>query len=126
MKLRPDDLYKIKQKMRPTFILRISQKKAKITVHMGTCGIASGANKIMEAFSNLIRENNIKNIVITNSGCAGLCSHEPMVTVQMNGFPPVKYIDLSEEKVEKIFFQHILEGEIVEEYALAIGSERVL
>jgi (2Fe-2S) ferredoxin len=37
----------------------------------------------------------------------------------------VKYVDLDEEKTMKIFQAHVLTGEVVEEYALATGSERV-
>ena len=45
--------------------------------------------------------------------------------VELVGEAPVKYIDLTEEKVEKIFQGHVLGGKIEKEYALAIGSERV-
>ena len=72
-----------------------------------------------------IEERNIKDIILTNSGCAGLCSREPMATVELKGEAPVKYVDLTPEKIRKIFAEHVLGGNIVTEYALAIGSERV-
>jgi NADP-reducing hydrogenase subunit HndB len=59
------------------------------------------------------------------SGCAGLCSREPMATVELKGKPPVKYVDLTQEKVERIFNEHVQGGKVVSEYALVIGSERV-
>jgi (2Fe-2S) ferredoxin len=46
-----------------------------------------------------------------------------MATVEILGKSPVKYCDLNEEKMKEIFVQHILNGEIVEAYALARGSE---
>ena len=125
MKLKPEDLDKISQRMKATTNLREGAGRVKITVHMGTCGIASGARDIMSAFLKNIEESDAKDIIITTSGCAGLCSHEPMATVELVNEPPVKYVDLSVEKVEKIFNEHVMGGKIVKDYALAIGSERI-
>lgn len=124
-KLKPEDLEKISEKMRTVTILREGAGQAKITVHMGTCGIASGARGIMSAFLSQIDETKAKDLILTTSGCAGLCSREPMATVELKGETAVKYVDLTEEKVKKIFSQHVLGGNIVKEYALAMGSERV-
>ena len=124
-KIKPKDLDEIRERMARTMSLRDGDARAKVTVHMGTCGIAAGARKIMTKLLGLAEERNAKDIVITTSGCAGLCSREPMMTVELKGQAPVKYIDLDEEKTEKIFSDHVLSGTVVEEYALAIGSERV-
>ncbi len=123
-KMTIDDLKKIRDKARGTVILREGIGKAKITVHMGTCGIASGAREIMDAVMSEIETRDIKDVIVTTTGCAGLCSREPMATVELLGNPPVKYVDLTKEKVKKIFDEHILGGNIVTKYALAIGSER--
>ena len=125
MKLKPEDLDKIKQKMKATTMLRQGAGRVKITVHMGTCGIASGARDILSAFLKHIEEANAKDIILTTSGCAGLCSREPMATLELKDEAPVKYIDLTEEKVDKIFKQHVMGEKIVAEYALAKGSERI-
>jgi NADP-reducing hydrogenase subunit HndB len=124
-KIKVEDLEKIREKVRETMVLREGGPyKAKVIMHMGTCGIASGARKIMSALLKEIEAKNIKDVIVTTSGCAGLCSREPMVTVELLGKAPVKYVDLTEEKIRKIFNEHILGGNIVSEYALAIGSER--
>lgn len=123
-KLTIDDLKKIRDQARGTVILREGVGKARITVHMGTCGIASGARVIMDAVMSEIEARDLKDVIVTTSGCAGLCSREPMATVELLGKPPVKYVDLTKEKVKKIFDEHILGGNIVTKYALAIGSER--
>ncbi|MFQ5867362.1 MAG: ferredoxin [bacterium] len=124
-KLKPEDLEKISEKMRAVTILREGAGRAKITVHMGTCGIAAGARKIMSAFLARIEKAKVKDVILTTSGCAGLCSREPMATVELKGETPVKYVDLTEKKVEKIFSEHVIGGKMVTEHALAIGSERV-
>jgi len=124
-KLKLEDLEQISEKMRRMVILREGAGRAKIIVHMGTCGIAAGARKIMAAVLALMKENNVKDVIVTSSGCAGLCSHEPMITVELKGEAPVKYIDLTEEKVREIFTEHVMGGSIVTKYALGIGSERI-
>jgi NADP-reducing hydrogenase subunit HndB len=124
-KMRPEDLDKIREKMARTMSLRGGEARAKITVHMGTCGIAAGARKIMSTVLGLVEEESAKDIVVTTSGCAGLCSREPMMTVEVKGKAPVKYVDLDEEKTRKIFSDHVMANKVVQEYALAVGSERV-
>jgi NADP-reducing hydrogenase subunit HndB len=124
MKLKIGDLEKIREKVKRTAILREGKAKAKFTVHMGTCGIAAGAREILSQVLKEIERKKIKDVIITTSGCAGLCSREPMATVEMAGKPPVKYISLTKEKIRKIVDEHILKGKTVSEYALAVGSER--
>ena len=124
-KIKPEDLAKIRERMARTMSLRDGDARAKITVHMGTCGIAAGARKIMSTLLGLVEQKDAKDILITTSGCAGLCSREPMMTVELKGQAPVKYVDLDGERTTRIFNQHVLSGAVVEEYALAIGSERV-
>ncbi len=126
VKLRPEDLDKIAQRMKKVINLREGAGKAKIIVHMGTCGIAAGARTVMTALIEEIDKRNLEDVLLTISSCAGLCSREPMVTIELQGKPPVKYVDLTPEKVVEILEKHVLDGEIVTEYALAAGSERVL
>jgi NADP-reducing hydrogenase subunit HndB len=124
-RIKPEDLGKIREQMARTMSLRDGDARARITVHMGTCGIAAGARKIMSTLLDLIEQKDTKDVVLTSSGCAGLCSREPMMTVELKGQAPVKYVDLDEEKTKKIFSEHVLLGTVVQDYALAVGSERV-
>jgi len=124
-KLTLDDLAKIREQTRRSTNLREGgEHRAKITVHMGTCGIAAGARKIMTAFLSELEKGDAEDVLLTNSGCAGLCSREPMATVELAGKAPVKYIDLTEDKARTIFQRHVMGGEIVQEFALGIGSEK--
>ena len=123
-KLTANDLKKIKTKVQKNSRLEIGAKRAKITIHMGTCGIASGAKDIQNEMLKIFKEKDISDIVLTVSGCAGLCSYEPMVTIEIAGKPPVKYIDLTKTKMLKIFNEHVINGNVVQDYALAIGSEQ--
>jgi NADP-reducing hydrogenase subunit HndB len=124
-KLSVKDLDKISQRVRKTTLLREGAGRAKITVHMGTCGIAAGARKIMSTLMDELEKQNITDVILTSSGCAGLCSREPMATVELKDEAPVKYVDLTPEKIRKILAEHVMGGKIVQEYALVKGSERV-
>jgi NADP-reducing hydrogenase subunit HndB len=123
-KLKLEDLAAIREKARRTVSLRDGAARVKVTIHMGTCGIAAGARKIMEAALRELEERDLKDVIVTTSGCAGLCSREPMATVEVVGQAPVKYVDLTEAKTKVIFAEHVLGGKVVEQFALAVGSER--
>jgi NADP-reducing hydrogenase subunit HndB len=120
-KLTIADLKKIKEEYHQG--LREGGFRARITVHMGTCGIAAGARGIMNTIMDELAKSKLKDVAITTSGCAGLCSQEPMITVELAGNPPVKYIALNEEKMKKIFAEHVVAGTPVPEYALVVGHE---
>jgi NADP-reducing hydrogenase subunit HndB len=122
-KLTIDDLKKIKDQHKSQFTLREGGYRAKVTVHMGTCGIAAGAREIMSVMTDELAKSGLSDIIATTSGCAGLCSQEPMATVEIAEQAPVKYANLTEEKMRKIFEEHVKGGRVVEEYALVKGSE---
>jgi NADP-reducing hydrogenase subunit HndB len=122
-KLTVDDLKKIKEGYKSTFTLREGGYRAKVTVHMGTCGIAAGARNVMNALVEEMATSGVNDVIVTTSGCAGFCSKEPMATVELLGEAPVKYQLLDGEKIRKIFREHIQGGKIVEDYALVAGSE---
>ena len=122
-KISIQDLKKIKEEQKAKMVLREGAQRAKITVHMGTCGIAAGARDIMVLFRDVIGERGLDDIILTNSGCAGLCAQEPMITVEVAGQSPVKYVKLNTDKARRIFDEHVIAGNPVEDYALARGSE---
>ena len=122
-KLRVEDLKKIKESLKGTVNLREGEHRVKITVHMGTCGIAAGARPVMNKFLESIEKSGAHDIILTSSGCAGLCNREPMITVEVKGSAPVKYMKLDPQKAGRIYEEHIQNGNPVAEYALTVGSE---
>jgi len=120
--LKLEDLQKIKERTLADLSLQKGGYRAKINFHMGTCGIAAGAEKLLSLVLRKMEETGIQDIKLIHSGCAGLCSREPMVTIESHGLPPVKYCDLNEEKTQEIFDRHIVNGEIVSPYALAVDD----
>jgi NADP-reducing hydrogenase subunit HndB len=124
-KLTIDELRKMRESAKREIYLREGEFKGKVIVHMGTCGIAAGARAIMSAFLDEIDNRGITDIMFTSTGCAGLCSEEPMVTIEMEGSAPVRYGKLTPDKAKRIFDDHIIKGDVVKEFVVGIGSERV-
>ena len=122
-KIKTEDLIKIKKHTLTKRELSKRGKKVRITVHMGTCGIASGAQKIMGALTKEIEKEKQKNIAIITSGCMGLCSREPLITVEIFGQEPIIYQYMDKEKMLEVFKKHILEGKVLTDYVLARGKE---
>jgi NADH-quinone oxidoreductase subunit F len=115
------DLEKIKEEYQAE--LSKDDKRIRVTVHMGTCGIAAGAKDIMLALEDEIKRKSLKNVIITSSGCAGLCSREPIISVEQTGCEPVKYCDLNTEKTKRIVSEHFIEDNVVLECALPPQSD---
>jgi len=123
-KLTADDLKKKRAELKKNVYLRNGEFRGKIIVHMGTCGIATGAREILSNFLSELKRKEIENMMVTASGCAGLCSREPMATVEIQGEVPVKYVDLTPEKTERIVEEHVKSGRVIADYVLGRGSER--
>ncbi len=124
-KIKIEDLKKIKEKVQAETSLREGHRRVKVTVHMGTCGIASGAKEVMDSLMNEINEAGSTDIAVTTSGCMGLCSREPLVTVEILGQEPIKYEYVNPNKMRQIFKRHILLGEVQTPFVLARGTEQV-
>ena len=124
-KLSIADLKKIKEKVLSETSLREGDRRVKITVHMGTCGIASGAREVMDSLMSEIEEAKVNDVVVTTSGCMGLCSREPLVTVEVVNQDPIKYEYMNSNKMRQVFKKHVLEGEIQTPFVLAKGAEIV-
>jgi NADP-reducing hydrogenase subunit HndB len=118
-----EDLKRIREETRQAMNLRTGSARARVTVHMGTCGISAGARDVMAALLREIETRKLADVLVTTSGCAGLCSREPMATVELAGQPPVKYVDLKPERILRVLREHVLEGKIVTDFAFATGCE---
>lgn len=109
--------------IRDKIINTTENESAKIYVHMGTCGIASGAIEVLEALKKDLKANDFKSAKIIKTGCAGICSKEPLITVAMPGEEPIIYEKMDEAKVKRVVKEHVLSGKVVKEFAFARGME---
>lgn len=118
-----EDLQRIRDANVRSTALRSGQARARVVVHLGTCGIAAGARTVMQTLLHEIEARGVTDVLVTTTGCAGLCSREPMITVELAGRAPVKYVELDPDRMRRIFAEHVLGGAVVAECALASGSE---
>ncbi|MBN2106304.1 MAG: (2Fe-2S) ferredoxin domain-containing protein, partial [Deltaproteobacteria bacterium] len=66
----------------------------RITVGLATCGIAKGAGVVFAALRRELRRQKVP-ASLEAVGCSGLCSREPIVTIQMPGLPRLTLGDVS-------------------------------
>ncbi len=118
-RLKPEDLKGIKERTLNDRALREGGTTVKITVHMGTCGIAAGAKDVMHALMEELAASGRKDIRVVNSGCMGMCSSEPNVTVEMLGQEGVLYKHMDKNKMRQVFKRHVQLGEVQTDFALA-------
>lgn len=86
----------------------VKDKKIQIIIGMGTCGIAAGAKQTLDAFLQELDEKNLTDqVVVTQTGCMGLCYVEPTVEVVMADMPNVIYGKVDPEVARKIVRKHI-------------------
>ena len=112
-KITIDDLKKIKEKVHKEMSLRDGDRRVKVTVHMGTCGIASGAKEVMEFFVEELDKRNIE-AVVTQTGCMGYCFAEPTIEVTLFGKDPVVFGYVDVKKADEIIERYIKTGELVD------------
>ena len=118
-KLTITDLKRIKEKTAKEISVRDGTATAKIMVHMGTCGIAAGAREVMGVLMEELTNSDRDDIRVVNSGCIGMCSSEPNVTVEIEGAGPIVYQLINPNKMRQIFKRHVLQGEVQTDFALA-------
>ena len=109
------DLRALAERSRAAVELREGTKDVQVTVHMGTCGIAAGARGVIAAFMRDLADAGVDNVTLRQSGCAGLCEMEPMVTISDASGTPWRYGLLDDAKVKTIVEQHLAGGQPVDE-----------
>lgn len=114
-----EELMAIRDKMQNQVSLRAEDSSAtKVVVGMATCGIAAGARPVLKAFSDGVQEKGIKDVMVTQTGCIGLCQYEPIVEVIQPGKDKVTYIKMTAEKAAEVIEQHLIGGDVVSKYTI--------
>ena len=107
--------------------------QTQVKVHLGSCGIASGAEKVLETFNKELdtlkagggKAEQLKQIVVERAACIGLCGVEPTVTVLVPGQEKVIYFSVDDEKVKRIINEHLLQGKPVKQLMLDLKAPRM-
>lgn len=118
------------EEIRRKTIDRVNQRKdrtsTRIVVGMATCGIAAGARPVLLAIMDEISSNDIKDVVVAQTGCIGVCRLEPIVEVIRPGEEKVTYVKMTPERARRVIKEHIIGGKVVDEYVMHIVDGKVL
>jgi len=105
----PEDL----KRLREEILARRDPSKPAISISsLGTCGIAKGSLKVVEALRDELKRHGLEGKVeIRQTGCIGLCELEPRIII----YPEkICYWNVKPEDVKEIVSKTILEKQIVE------------
>ena len=90
----------------------------RVVVGMATCGIAAGARPVLNAFLSEIGKRELKDVMVTQTGCIGMCRLEPIVEIYLPGEEKVTYVKMTEDKVARVVAEHIVNKQPVVEYTI--------
>jgi NADP-reducing hydrogenase subunit HndB len=117
------ELAELREKMKSDVNLRRdSTDDTRVLVGMATCGIASGARPVLAAFVEEVNKRQIKNVMVTQTGCIGLCKLEPIVEIVVPDQEKVTYVRMTADKVARIVSEHLVNGRPVAEYTIGYGQ----
>ena len=105
--------------MQDKVVLRTSSGETRIVVGMATCGIAAGARPVLNAFLEGINEAGLSDsVIVTQTGCIGICQYEPVVEVYTKDNEKVTYVKMTADRAKEIIEKHIKGGKPVAEYTI--------
>ncbi len=114
-----EELKAIRDKMKNQVGIRNEGEDAtRVVVGMATCGIAAGARPVLTTFSDLVQEKGLKNVAVTQTGCIGMCTYEPIVEVMEPGKDKVTYVKMTPEKAKEVVELHLIGGKVVTKYTI--------
>ena len=121
------ELQAIRDKARASVNLRENaEAETRVLVGMATCGIAAGARPVLNAFVEEVAKRGLRDIMVTQTGCIGICQYEPVVEIVTPGKEKVTYVKMTAEKAVRVVNDHLVNGNVVTEYTIganAIGAK---
>ena len=118
------ELQAIRDKAKANINLRKENPNAaRVLVGMATCGIAAGARPVLNAFTEEVAKRGLQeDIMITQTGCIGICQFEPVVEVEIPGEEKVTYVKMTPEKVARVVNDHLVNKNVVTEYTIGANT----
>ncbi len=114
------DLERLREKTLEEICLRTASGAPRVVVGMGTCGIAAGARETLLAIMDELSKRRRTDVMISETGCVGLCAKEPLVEVTLPGQPTVVYGNVDPSKARRIVLDHLINGQPVTDWAVNV------
>jgi NADH-quinone oxidoreductase subunit F len=83
------------------------QDRPRIVVGLGTCGIAAGGNKVMDAIKSEVATRKL-DVDVDFTSCIGMCFAEPAVEIALPGSASVVYGGIYPDKVSQLIEGHVV------------------
>ena len=110
-----EEINQIRKEKRAELDLRVNTKsdtrEKHILVCHGTGCTSSKSPEILKRFREILKEKNIENVRVIQTGCFGLCAKGPIVIIRPED---TFYAMVKPEDCEEIIEKHIQNGEVVE------------
>ncbi|MDR1795323.1 MAG: (2Fe-2S) ferredoxin domain-containing protein [Erysipelotrichaceae bacterium] len=113
-----EDLKKLRESAKRKIDMRQGEADYRIVVGMATCGIAAGARPVLNALLEELDKNHYP-AVVTQTGCIGMCTLEPIVEVFDKQGEKTTYVLVNPEKAREIIHSHVGKGEVLQKYTIA-------
>lgn len=115
-----EDLKKLREEALEKRRVKTASGSIQVIVGMGTCGIAAGARDTMKAILDTIQTDNLSGVVVTQTGCIGLCEKEPIVQVVVGDQPKITYGKVNTQVAKRIMQEHVVGGKVVEDHVIPL------
>ncbi len=117
------ELEEIRKRTLDTINVRKDRSGTRVVVGMATCGIAAGARPVLLAVIDEVKNNNLADVVVAQTGCIGMCRLEPILEVYKPGEEKVTYVKVTASKAKRIMNEHVILGKVVEEYTIGASEQ---
>ncbi len=113
------ELQAIKERMQSKVVIREGAGETRVVVGMATCGIAAGARPVLNTLVEEVNRLGLTDkVTVSQTGCIGICQHEPIVEVYEAGKEKVTYVKMTAEKAKRVAEEHLKNGKLVSEYLI--------
>jgi NADP-reducing hydrogenase subunit HndB len=113
-----EDLQRFREEVIEEKRRKASPGRIELIVSLGSCGIAAGALEVFQEVDRQVRAHNLQDVVVSQTGCIGLCRHEPILEVIVGELPKVTYGKVTPDLVKQILREHILGGKVIQEFVI--------
>lgn len=113
------ELVAIREQMKDKVAIRTGSGEIRVVVGMATCGISAGARPVLNTFVEEVTNAGLADkVMVTQTGCIGICQYEPVVEVFEDGKDKVTYVKMTADKAKRVVEEHLKGGKAVEEYLI--------
>lgn len=107
-----EDLKRIRDEAAKKLSLRNLKNGYRVVVGMATCGITAGARPVLNALVEEVSLRGLDNVIVTQVGCIGKCSLEPIVEVYNEKGDRFTYVRVKKEDAKRIIEEHIINNQV--------------